>query len=207
MHRRLRHRVTLRVLRSSQIRCHRGRVDERRGQFLELSALSHDTCVVETTGGFTSVGLELEAKALQLSSLTQAEAIEIGTIAQEVGLDRKLPIAVEVRMKDWIVFHASLPGSTPENDWWIGRKARVVNLTGRSTIHERVIAEEQGIDWHAEKGLEDELYAIHGGGLALNVVGLGLTGVLIVSGLPQVEDHLLGVEIITEYLARKGEQQ
>jgi len=25
--------------------------------------------------------------------------------------------------------------------------------------------------------------------------------------LPQVEDHLLGVEVITEYLARKGEQQ
>jgi uncharacterized protein (UPF0303 family) len=30
---------------------------------------------------------------------------------------------------------------------------------------------------------------------------------LIVSGLPQVEDHLLGVEIITEFLARKGEKQ
>jgi uncharacterized protein (UPF0303 family) len=172
-----------------------------------LSALSHDTCVVATTGGFTSEGLALEAKALQLSSLTQAEALEIGAIAQAIGLERKLPIAVEVRMKDWIVFHASLPGSSPENDWWIGRKARVVNLTGRSTIHERVIAEEQGIDWHAEKGLEDELYAIHGGGLALHVVGLGLTGILIVSGLPQVEDHLLGVEVITEYLARKGEQQ
>jgi uncharacterized protein (UPF0303 family) len=26
-----------------------------------------------------------------------------------------------------------------------------------------------------------------------------------VSGLPQVEDHLLGVEILTEFLARKGE--
>jgi uncharacterized protein (UPF0303 family) len=39
------------------------------------------------------------------------------------------------------------------------------------------------------------------------VVGLGLTGVLIISGLPQVEDHLLGVEVIIEYLARKGEQQ
>ena len=159
------------------------------------------------TGGLSSTDLEREAKALELSSLTQAEALEIGSIAQAIGLERKLPIAVEVRMKDWIVFHASLPGSSPENDWWIGRKARVVNLTGRSTIHERVIAEEQGIDWHAEKGLEDELYAIHGGGLALNVVGLGLTGILIISGLPQVEDHLLGVEVITEYLARKGEQQ
>jgi uncharacterized protein (UPF0303 family) len=110
-------------------------------------------------------------------------------------------------MKDWIVFHASLPGSTPDNDSWIARKARVVKATGRSTIHERVIAEEQGIDWYESTGLSEELHANHGGGLALNVVGLGLTGVLIISGLPQVEDHLLGVEILTEYLARKGEQQ
>ena len=163
--------------------------------------------MVETTGGFTSEGLALEAKTLTLSSLTQAEALEIGAIAQEFGLARKLPIAIEVRMKDWIVFHASLPGSTPDNDSWIARKARVVNATGRSTIHERVIAEERGIDWYESTGLSEELHANHGGGLALNVVGLGLTGVLIISGLPQVDDHLLGVEILTEYLARKGEQQ
>jgi len=162
---------------------------------------------VATTGGFTSEGLALEAKALELSSLTQAEAIEIGSIAQSIGLDRKLPIAIEVRMKEWVVFHASLPGSTPDNDSWIARKARVVSASGNSTIFERVLAEEQGIDWYAVKGLPEQTHAIHGGGLPLNVVGLGLTGILIVSGLPQVEDHLLGVEIITEYLARKGEQQ
>jgi uncharacterized protein (UPF0303 family) len=73
-------------------------------------------------------------------------------------------------------------------------------------LHERVLAEEQGIDWLAANGLEEEHYAIFGGGLALNVVGLGLTGILLVSGLEQVADHMLGVEIITEYLARKGEQ-
>ena len=33
----------------------------------------------------------------------------------------------------------------------------------------------------------------------------GFVGVLLVSGLPQVEDHLLGVEVLTEFLARKGE--
>ena len=159
-----------------------------------------------TTGGFTSDGLALEAKALQLSSLSQAEALEIGTIAQSIGLDRKLPIAIEVRMKEWTIFHVSLPGSTPENDSWIARKARVVNATGNSTMYERVFAEEQGIDWYAVKGLSEESHAIHGGGLALNVVGLGLTGILLISGLPQVDDHLLCVEIITEYLARKGEE-
>ena len=168
--------------------------------------MRHDTCVVATTGGFTSEGLALEAATLQLTSLTQAEALEIGAIAQEIGLDRRLAIAIDVRMKDWIVFHASLPGSTPDNDLWIARKARVVNATGNSTMYERVLAEEQGIDWYAVKGLSEELHAIHGGALPLNVVGLGLMGMLIISGLPQVEDHLLGVEIITEYLARKGEQ-
>ena len=158
-----------------------------------------------TTGGLSSADLELEAKALELSSLSQAEAIEIGSIAQSIGLARSLPIAVEVRINEWIVFHASLPGSTPENDWWIGRKARAVNLTGRSTLHERVLAEESGIEWHQSKGVEEELYAIHGGGVALNVAGSGLAGVLIVSGLEQVADHMLGVEILTEFLARKGE--
>ena len=158
-----------------------------------------------TTGGLSSADLEREAKALELSSLSQAEAIEIGSIAQSIGLARNLPIAVEVRLKEWIVFHASLPGSTPDNDWWIGRKARAVNLTGRSTLHERVLAEESGIDWHQLKGLEEKLYAIHGGGVALNVAGSGLAGVLIVSGLEQVADHMLGVEILTEFLARKGE--
>jgi len=159
----------------------------------------------ETTGGFTSADLAREAATLILPSLTQGEALEIGEIAVSIGRDRALPIAVEVRLKDWIVFHASLPGSSPENDKWIARKARVVMATEHSTIFERVMAEEQGIDWYAATGLPEETHAIHGGGLALNVKGLGFAGILLISGLPQVDDHLLGVEVVAEFLARKGE--
>ena len=158
-----------------------------------------------TTGGFSSQGLALEAKTLELESLSQKEAIEIGEIALDMGFARGLPIAIEVRLKDWIVFHASLPGSDTENDSWIARKARVVLATGRSTMHERVDAEERGVNWYEEKGLSEELHAIHGGALALNVSGLGCVGMLIISGLPQVEDHLFAVEVVTEFLARKGE--
>jgi len=159
----------------------------------------------ETTGGFTSADLAREAATLILPSLTQSQALEIGEIAVSIGRDRALPIAVEVRLKDWIVFHASLPGSSPENDKWIARKARVVMATEHSTIFERVMAEEQGIDWYAATGLPEETHAIHGGGLALNVKGLGFAGILLISGLPQVDDHLLGVEVVAEFLARKGE--
>ena len=72
-------------------------------------------------------------------------------------------------------------------------------------MYERVLAEEQGIDWYSSKGLPEATHAIHGGGLPLNVSGFGCMGILLISGLPQVEDHLLGVEVITEYLARQGE--
>jgi uncharacterized protein (UPF0303 family) len=161
--------------------------------------------MVETTGGFSSAGLSREAEALVLPSLTQAQAIEIGEIGFAKASARALPVTIEVRLGEWTVFKVSLPGSKPENDSWVARKARVVMATGNSTIFERVAAEERGVDWYVEKGLSEELHAIHGGGLALNVAGSGLTGILLVSGLPQIEDHLLGVEIITEYLARQGE--
>jgi uncharacterized protein (UPF0303 family) len=161
--------------------------------------------MAETTGGFTSAGLAREAEALVLPSLTHAQAIEIGEIGFAKASERALPIIVEVRLRDWTVFKVALPGSTPDNDSWVARKARVVMATCKSTMHERVSAEERGVDWYLETGLSEELHAIHGGGLALSVAGQGLVGILLISGLPQVEDHLLGVEIITEYLARQGE--
>jgi uncharacterized protein (UPF0303 family) len=158
-----------------------------------------------TTGGFTSAGLKTEEELLALPSFDIADAIELGEIALDFGMTRSLPMATEVRIGEWTVFHASLPGSSTDNDWWMGRKARVVLKTGHSSIHERVLAEETGIDWFAQHGVKEEEYAIHGGGLPINVIGKGLVGVLLISGLPQVQDHLLGVEILTEYLARKGE--
>jgi uncharacterized protein (UPF0303 family) len=158
-----------------------------------------------TTGGFTSKGLLTEEKILKLSSLTNTDAIEIGEIATTLGKQRKLPIAIQVRIGDWIVFHASLEGSKIENDWWINRKVAVVMLKQHSTMYERVSAEESGADWYKENNLTDETHAIHGGALPL-ITEDGFKGILIISGLPQVEDHLFAVEVLTEFLARKGEE-
>ena len=142
---------------------------------------------------------------LAIQSLSLPGALEIGEIAKSFGVMRNLPIAVEVRLGDWIIYHASLPGSTVENRWWIDRKARTVMLKHHSTMYERVSAQERGVDWHKENNLLDETHAIHGGGLPLITKDEGLVGALLISGLPQVDDHLLGVEVLTEFLARKGE--
>ena len=161
---------------------------------------------MEATSGFTSSQLLAEEEILTLPSFSAKEGLEIGEIAKSLGVARNLPIAIEVRLGYWIIFHVSLPGSTPENDWWMSRKARTVMLKHHSTMYERVNAEERGVDWHKENNLPDETYVIHGGGLPLITKNEGFVGVLLISGLPQVEDHLLGVEVLTEFLARKGEQ-
>ena len=160
---------------------------------------------MQTTGGFTSAHLLTEEQMLTLPYLDVSGALEIGEIAKSLGQVRNLPIALEVRLLDWIIYHASLPGSKSENQWWIDRKARVVMLKHHSTLYERVSAEERGVDWHKENNVEDETHAIHGGGLPLITKDEGFVGILLISGLPQVEDHLLGVEVLTEFLARKGE--
>jgi uncharacterized protein (UPF0303 family) len=158
-----------------------------------------------TTGGFSSKQLIQEEQILRLPSMSLSDALEIGQVGTQIGINRKLPITIEVRIGEWIVYHASLEGSKPENDWWINRKVAVVMLKKHSTMYERVSAEERGIDWHKENNLQDETHAIHGGALPL-INDEGFKGVFIISGLPQVEDHLFAVEILTEFLARKGEE-
>ena len=158
-----------------------------------------------TTGSFSSKQLLNEEQRLKLPLLNNNDAIEIGQIAVTLGSQRNLPIAIEVRIGAWIDFHASLEGTKPQNDWWINRKVAVVKLKQHSTMYERVSAEERGIDWHKENNLQDETHAIHGGALPL-ITDEGFKGILIISRLSQVEDHLSAVEVLTEFLARKSEE-
>ena len=160
---------------------------------------------MKTTGGFRSKQLLEEEKLFWLKSFDIFSALSIGDIAKSIGFSRNLPIAIEVSIGDWTVYHASLPGSSPENDSWIARKARVVNLKNHSTLYERVRAEELSIDWFSENNLSEKEYAIHGGGLPLISKEQGFVGSLIISGLPQIDDHLFGIEVLMEYLARMGE--
>lgn len=154
-----------------------------------------------TTGNFNSAELLEHELSTILISLNNEDALAIGKLATEIGISRNLPIAIQVQIGEWIVYKAALPGSKPENDGWIKRKANVVLLKHHSTMYERVLAEENSRDWHLDNGVEDATHAIHGGGFPLST-NEGFKGILLISGLPQVEDHLLAVEILKTYLSK-----
>ena len=154
-----------------------------------------------TTGNFQSAELLEDELSTTLISLNNEDALAIGKLATEIGISRNLPIAIQVQIGEWIVYKAALPGSKPENDGWIKRKANVVLLKHHSTMYERVLAEENSRNWHLDNGVEDATHAIHGGGFPLST-NEGFKGILLISGLPQVEDHLLAVEILKTYLSK-----
>ena len=109
--------------------------------------------MTQTTGGFNSAELLEQESACELKDFDNAIAQEIGAIASKIGLERNLGIEISIRMGEWEVFKAALPGSKQESDGWINRKANVVNLTKHSTMYERVRSEEAGIDWHSQHGV------------------------------------------------------
>ena len=157
-----------------------------------------------TTGGFNSKDLLAEEAELVLTALTNKEAVEIGESVIKIAREKNLPIATRVYIGDWIAFHASLPGSDAENDRWMGRKVRTVAAKGHSSMCLRILAEEAGIaekDWYAQNNFAESDYAIHGGGFPLRVNGVHV-GTVVVSGIPQAEDHLLAVAGLRDFLAR-----
>jgi len=57
--------------------------------------------------------------------------------------------------------------------------------------------------FEAEFGLDPARYAAHGGAFPVLVRDVGPVGVVVVSGLPQVEDHRLVVAVLRELVGRQ----
>ena len=115
--------------------------------------------------------------------------------------DRDLAVTIEVRMGERVVFRAARAGTDATNDMYVAGKARIVERFGHSSLYERLQYELAGTSFAEATSLDFPEYAPHGGGFPLSVADGDLVGVVIVSGLPQLDDHALVVECLTEFAA------
>lgn len=149
-----------------------------------------------TTGGYTSEQLRVEATSLEFTAFALADAIDLGQRAATLAMARALPVVIEIRLGNRVVFRAALPGTTADNDDWLRRKANVVARYETSTLAARVGYEERGLSFTEATGLPASDFAPHGGGWPIVVRGVGMVGFYGVSGLPQVDDHRFIVETL-----------
>jgi uncharacterized protein (UPF0303 family) len=145
--------------------------------------------------------LAAEEEELQLLRFGNDDAWTLGSALVARGQAEQLPVAVEVQRNGHQLFHAALTGATPDNDAWIARKAATVQRFGHSSLYVGQRSREAGTTFEAEFGLDPQRYVAHGGGFPLIVADVGPVGVVVVSGLPQVEDHRMVVAALRELAA------
>ncbi|MCU1670074.1 MAG: hypothetical protein JWP40_3001 [Blastococcus sp.] len=145
--------------------------------------------------------LAAEEAELQFAGFTNDHAWALGTALVEAGRRESAPIAIDISRNHHQLFHAALPGATPDNDAWIQRKRRVVDRFGHSTLYMRQSSIERGTTFEADFGLDPDRYAAHGGGFPILVRSVGPIGVVVVSGLPQLDDHRMVVAALRAQLA------
>lgn len=148
----------------------------------------------------SSAELAAQLDALQFVEFGVDDAVHLGMIGTRRALSQGLAVLIEVRFGDRTVFRAALEGTTSSNDDWLRRKFAVVDRFTQSSLAMRVRFEEEGTDFHTATGLPESDYAAYGGGFPLIVRGVGMVGVMGVSGLPHLEDHRLIVDSIANLL-------
>jgi len=146
--------------------------------------------------------LEAQERDFVLDRADLAALHELGRLMSTAAAERELPIVIQIRASARLVYVAALPGSTASNDQWAARKARLTEHFEQSSLLVRLRHERDGQDVHSAHTLSPDLYQAHGGAFPLRARGVGLVGSVVVSGLPQIEDHAFVVEQLERFLGR-----
>jgi uncharacterized protein (UPF0303 family) len=144
-----------------------------------------------------------EEQELQFTEFNETTAWQIGNQLVERALAAGLPVAIDITRGAHQLFHASLQGTSADNDEWIKRKVRLVYRFGHSSFYMGQLLKSKGKRIEEAYLVSEKMYAPHGGCFPVIVKGTGMIGTITVSGLPQEEDHKLVVQTIRDFLAQE----
>lgn len=130
-------------------------------------------------------------------------AWNLGIQLVETARARNLPVTIDIRRGTHQLFHASLRGTSPDNDEWVKRKIRTVYRFGHSSFYVGQLLKSKGKTIEQSYLVSESEYAPHGGCFPITVKDTGIVGTITVSGLPQEEDHKLVVEALRGFLAQE----
>ncbi|WP_330349525.1 heme-degrading domain-containing protein [Streptomyces sp. NBC_00582] len=146
--------------------------------------------------------LQAQERRLVFRQFTHEDAWALGSLLVDMAREREAPVAVDIHRAGQQLFHAALPGSSPDNDAWITRKRRVVERFGASSYLVGARYRARGTTFEESSRLDQDAYAAHGGSFPVTVEGVGVVGAVTVSGLPQLEDHRFVVEALERFLEK-----
>jgi uncharacterized protein (UPF0303 family) len=137
---------------------------------------------------------------LRFPSFHSETAWQLGSLLRTMLLERNAGGTVEIELAGQVLFACTTPGATPGQANWVRRKRNTVRAFAKSSYAVGLTLERDGDTLPVRQGLALTDYAIHGGGFPLHVTGMGCIGSIVVSGLPQRDDHEIVVTAIAQML-------
>src|SRR5687768_16464072 len=126
-----------------------------------------------------------EEQELQFAKFNEDIAWQIGCRLVERARETGLSITINITRGDHQLFHASLPGTSADNDEWIKRKVRLVNRFGHSSFYMGQLLKNRGKSLEEAYRISEDLYAPNGGCFPIVIKDTGMIGTITVSGLAQ----------------------
>jgi uncharacterized protein (UPF0303 family) len=144
--------------------------------------------------------LAQQESLLHFTDFTPDTAWQLGNRLHDALLALQAGGTVEIELGGQLLFACTTPGAKPNQADWIRRKRNTVRHFARSSyaVGRQLEFDRQTLE--APHGLALVDYAAHGGGFPIFLTGSECLGTIIVSGLPQREDHNLVVAAIAEHL-------
>ncbi|GAA1056871.1 hypothetical protein GCM10017608_11130 [Agromyces luteolus] len=147
--------------------------------------------------------LRAEEGELVFPAFGLTEVWRLGARIVERAMQAGFKITVDIRKPGAILFRAALPGSTPDQQFWVDGKSATALRLERSTAVLEAEFGEMGFDPASIGWLPREQYVLGGGSVPIRVSGVGVVAVATVSGLASDEDHDLVTECLRELLAEE----
>jgi uncharacterized protein (UPF0303 family) len=141
-----------------------------------------------------------EEQEIQFDKFNENIAWKIGCLLVEHSVREGLPVTIDITRGEHQLFHASLKGTSSDNDEWIKRKVRLVYRFGHSSYYMGQLLKSKGKSIEEAYLIPESLYAPHGGCFPVIVKDIGMIGTITVSGLAQEEDHKLVVQAMRDFL-------
>jgi len=144
-----------------------------------------------------------EEQELQFTKFNEDVAWKLGSQLVERARSKNLPVTIDITRGTHQLFHASLRGTSPDNDEWIKRKVRLVYRFGHSSFYMGQLLKSKSKTIEQAYLVSESEYGPHGGCFPILVKETGIVGTVTVSGLPQEEDHKLVVDTLRDFLSQE----
>jgi uncharacterized protein (UPF0303 family) len=144
--------------------------------------------------------LAQQESLLHFTEFTPDTAWQLGNRLRDALLAREAGGTVEIELAGQLLFACTTVGAKPDQADWIRRKRNTVRHFARSSyaVGRQLELDQQTLETRDGLALAD--FAAHGGGFPIFLAGSECVGTIILSGLPQRDDHDLVVTAIAEQL-------